>query len=161
FNWLIGSAIIVNTDFDFKWSYLPNAFLGSGFGPGDATCGRPTMTEGRLNFDGLDYETFPSELELDQFFGEGTPDSRPDVSFANQIYFMSTSPGSTPIQIIGFNNNEKRFSRTFNFSCWICTTLGAITGSATQSALKSGGNPDELEGVATGWLRVIPPQCRE
>jgi len=161
FDHLIGSAIIVNTAFDFKWSYLPISFSARGNG-GESECGHYRVNgdweSDDLHFDGKHYDSFPNTLLLNEFFGEGSPPDHPDLSFSNKLYMMSTSSGVTPIDLLGWNNNEKRFSRTFSFVCWLETTLGDITGAVTQGNLSRDGNPDELRGVATGWLKFVPDQ---
>jgi hypothetical protein len=165
FNNLIGSAHVVNSEFDFQWAYTPYPFLGrpgggSPFGTDD--CGRAftdAPASGNFssaNFNGTELSLFPDVLYLDQFFGEGSPATRPGVSFSNTLYLMSTSPNLTSVRMLGWNNNEKRFSRTFDFTCWTETSLGELTQAVTQANLANDSNPDELAGVQTGWLQLDP-----
>lgn len=161
---LIGSAIVVNSEFDFEWSYTPYAFEGipngnPAFGQDD--CQRPfTDTPGSGDFNTIDfngtteYSTFPDTIFLDMYFGEGTSDARPGVTFSNNLVLMATSPRDTDVNLLGWNNNERRFSRTFRFSCWTSTTLGELTNAVTQENLAIDANPDELRGVSTGWLQM-------
>jgi hypothetical protein len=165
FDHLIGSALVVNSEFDFQWAYTPYPFQGL---PGGATphgfdaCNRPftdvpsSGNYGTADFNGAELSSFPATLYLDQFFGEGSPASRPAVSFDNTLYLMSTSPNLTGVRLLGWNNNEKRFSRTFNFRCWTEASLGEITSAVTQANLSIEGDMDELVGVATGWLQLDP-----
>ncbi len=161
FNYLLGSAIVVNSEFDFQWSYTPYAF--ESLGRGGAPCqnileqpGDPTFDT--LDFDGIEYSAFPSTLYLDHFFGEG--EARPGVTFSNMLYLLSTDPGGplpeemTNVDVQGYNNNERGFSRSFRFNCYTVTTLNDITNAASQAALATDGNPDELGGISSGWLRM-------
>jgi hypothetical protein len=181
FDFLIGSAIIVNTDFDFSWSYLPYSFEAQFVDTGSRTdrCGRRTIEDdGCVRFGDPDdddhdgnttgkgltfYDRFPDVLLLDHFFGEGTAAGAPGTTFSNRLVLLSTNPSFqeddddstiTRVSLLGWNNNERRFSRTFQFSCWFESTLADITGAATQRSLAVDGNPDELAGVATGWLKL-------
>lgn len=165
FNHLIGSAHVVNSEFDFEWAYTPYPFIGlpgGSLGLGVDDCGREftdTPATGNFssaNFNGLELSQFPDLLYLDSFFGEGTPATRPNVSFSNTLYLMSTSSNLTSVRMLGWNNNEERFSRTFDFTCWTETSLGELTQAVTQANLSDDGNPDELGGVATGWLQFDP-----
>jgi hypothetical protein len=165
FDHLIGSAIVVNSEFDFEWAYTPYPFQGL---PGGATphgfdaCNRPftdvpsSGNYGTADFNGAELSSFPATLYLDQFFGEGNPASRPAVFFENALYVMSTSTNLTGVRLLGWNNNEKRFSRTFDFRCWTEATLGEITNAVTQANLSVDGDMGELFGVATGWLQLEP-----
>lgn len=166
YDWLIGSAIVVNSEFDFQWAYTPYAFEGlAGSGATDA-CNRPILDidPGNLNFDGVELSSFPDTLLLDHFFGEGTPATRPAVSFDNTIYLMSSSPGgfqnSTNVSLIGWNNNEKRFSRTFSFDCYYFGNLGSITNAVNQASLDTDSDDGELAGVEYGWLRLTTTNGR-
>jgi len=163
YDWLIGSAIVVNSEFDFQWAYTPYAFEGLG-GAGMDACGRllldppGDLDENTMDFDNSELSAFPATLLLDHFFGEGVPATRPAVSFDNTIYLMSSSPGglgnSTNVSVVGWNNNERRFSRTFSFDCYYFSNLGAITNAVTQANLDNASDNGELAGVDYGWLRL-------
>lgn len=176
FDYLVGSATVVNTEFEFEWSYLPYSFKAVFNGTGwDNPCGRKVIDdEGCIKFGNPDnegpgysyYDRFPDRLIINRFFGEGTPDSQPGLDFANNLYLLSTmssypEPFETTLSILGWNNNERRFSRTFRFACWLCTSLGSITGSVTQANLARDGDEDELVGVATGWMTFTAQPGRD
>lgn len=169
FDHLIGSATIVNTDFDFSWAYLPYSFEAVFTNPmGRDRCGRLLIEDdGCVKFGNPDeegpgvtyYDRFPDTLLLDRFFGEGSDDGAPAYTFTNRIVLLSTDPGfedpeETRISIVGFNNNERRFSRTFEFICWVESTLANITLGTSQESLDVNSDEDELGGVNTGWLRI-------
>ncbi len=160
---MIGSAHIVNSEFDFEWAYTPYSFEGNpaaaDSGRGMDDCGRfftdtDAFTPSTVDFDGFEYSTFPDLLYLDQFFGEGTPAAAPGVTFSNSIYLMATSPSVTNMRLLGWNNNERRFSRTFSFNCWTEASLGQLTQAVTQANLDVDGDDSELNGVNTGWLQL-------
>ncbi len=163
FNHLIGSAIVVNSEFDFQWSYTPYAFVADFFLRSDCENYVDVPSDpdfDTMDFDGREYSAFPEFLYLDHFFGEGTPAGNPAVSFSNTLYLMSTSPGGpevedmTSVFIQGYNNNERGFSRTFRFNCYTVTTLNDLTGATTQSNLATNGDAGELGGIAYGWLKM-------
>lgn len=162
FNHLIGSAHIVNSEFDFEWAYTPYPFLGNpndNINRGQDRCSRDftdfagSGDSTTVDFNGTEYSKFPDILYLDQFFGEGTPAGK-NISFSNTLYLMATSPNRTDVRMLGWNNNERRFSRTFDFNCWTETTLSELTNAVTQANLAVRSNLSEAEGVATGWLQL-------
>ncbi len=160
YNHLIGSGIVVNSEFDFQWAYTPYAFEAifdfdalNGLVDG---CGRKIVpdTDDIINFDGYEYSSFPDVLLLDHFFGEGTPENGPGVTFDNMIFLMSTESLDTDLSILGWNNNERRFSRTFQFDCFFMGKLSDISRAVTQSYQDIDANDAELGGINTGWLKI-------
>ncbi len=162
FNYLIGSAIVINSEFDFQWSYTPYAFASRGRSDG---CHTPIDVPGsddfdRMDFDDIEYSSFPELVMLDHFFGEGTPAGNPALTFSNTLYLMSTSPGGpevedmTEVFVQGYNNNERGFSRTFRFNCYLVTSLNDLTGATTQANLATNGDSGELGGISYGWLKM-------
>ncbi len=157
FDFLIGSAIVVNSEFDFQWAYTPYAFEAIFDGVADLdACDRPVLIsdDGFINFDDIEYSSFPETLYLDHFFGEGTNSNRPNVAFSNMLFLMSTQAEDTDLAIIGYNNNERRFSRSFNFDCYFMGALSELTGAVTQTALDVDGDDGELAGINYGWLKL-------
>jgi len=169
FDFLIGSAIVVNTDFDFSWSYLPYSFEAVFTNPVERDrCGRTLIEDdGCVKFGNPDeegpgttyYDRFPDTLLIDRFFGEGGDDGAPAFTFTNRLVLLSTDPGfedpeETRISIVGFNNNERRFSRSFDFICFLESTLADITLGTSQESLDVNSDEDELGGVNTGWMRI-------
>jgi hypothetical protein len=173
FDHLVGIATVVNSDFNFEWSYLPYSFGASFSGRGwYGECQRRLIDDdGCIKFGNPDhegpgvsyYDPFPDELIIPRFFGEGSPDSRPGLDFSNTLYLLSTMssyppPAQTGLNILGWNNNERRFSRTFRFSCWTAVSLGDLTAAVSQDNLSAGGDPEETLGVATGWMKFESQQ---
>lgn len=169
YDYLVGSATVVNTELNLEWTYSPYSFGAQFKGVGwYSPCERKLIDDdGCIKFGNPDndgpskcyYDPFPDKLIIPKFFGEGQAASVPGVTFSNNLYLLSTmpsypEPSLTQLNILGWNNNERRFSRTFRFDCWLCTNLGAITASVTQANLKNGGNPEELLGIATGWMCI-------
>jgi len=172
FNYLVGMATVVNMDFNFEWSYLPYSFSAHFTGSGwDDNCRRRLIEDdGCIKFGNPDhegpgvvyYDRFPDTLIIPRFFGEGSPDSQPGLTFSNNLFLMSTMssfppPNQTALNILGWNNNERRFSRTARFACWLSAPLGDFTSAVSQDNLASGGDPDETLGVATGWMTLKAP----
>jgi len=163
FDFLIGSAIVVNSDFDFEWEYAPYTFRAlteeTGEDHGETSCGHKYVDEGSenddftLDFDGVEYDYFPRTLFIDQFFGEGNPAELPgNQSFSNTLYLMSTEMTGTTVNILFWNNNEVRFSRGFQFDCWTEASLSEISAIALESNLRSSYDSSELNGIPTGWV---------
>jgi hypothetical protein len=153
FDFLIGSAIIVDTDVDFLFSYTPYAFRGlpeGGGGAGTDACDRDftDLNDNRAaDFDGEEYDLFPDELLLDQFFQEAGP-------FRDELTLLSTSMQGTSVTLLVHNNREQSFSRGFTFDCWTRGPLGLIS----NVFGRLNGDPDELRmstgrSVQTGWIR--------
>ncbi len=153
FDYLIGSAIIVDMDLDFLNSYTPFPFRGlpdGGEGPDEDGCGRQ-LTDVNLDtfadFDGIEYDFFPDDLLLDQFFQE-----RGIVS--NELALMSTEPMQTVVQLEIRNNRERAFSADLPFDCFTKGPLGAISNVFGRLL----GDPNELRtssggSLQTGWVR--------
>ncbi len=157
FDFLIGSAVVVNSEFDFQWAYTPYAFraIFTGVNTTD-DCDRPVLVNdnGSIDFNNVEYDCFPETLYLDHFFGEGTNSNRPNVEFSNMIFLMSTEAEGTNLAIVGYNNNERRFSRSFAFDCYFMGPLSELTGATTQAALDTDGDDGELAGINYGWLKL-------
>lgn len=149
FDYLIGSAIVVQSDLNFLWAYTPYAFRGIPDPGNPCDRGRTDKdSDGALDFDDKEYDLFPAELYIDSFFEEKN-------NFSNQLTLMSTA-GQDYINEVNFwfwNNIEQKFSRTFKFVCWWSGSLAEI--SAVVKNLN--GDPEELghPPVETGWAQII------
>ncbi|MBI1853038.1 MAG: hypothetical protein HYR85_22070 [Planctomycetes bacterium] len=173
FDFLIGSAILVNTGTDFIAGYTPYTFKALTSGPDNDGCDRNSTDlngDGQADFDNNEYEFFPETLILDRFFEE-------DARFQNKIAIMTTRGVNDPnvptvcATALYFNNRENRTrdggdddrtcigprSRTFCFNCWTRAPLGMLF----HGALDLNGDPNELRvrgiPVQTGWLRFATP----
>ncbi len=168
FDFLIGSAIVVNMDFDFEWEYAPYVFRslakenGSSFD--ETRCGHayvdggPGEADFQADFDGVEYDFFPRFLYIDQFFGEGDPLELPGSQrFSNTLYLMSTEMTGTSVNILFWNNNETRFSRGFQFDCFTEASLSEISNIALESQIRSRYNSNELMGIPYGWVSFDAP----
>jgi hypothetical protein len=161
FDYLIGSAIIVKAGqaTDFLWSYTPFVFRGLVTTGDQSACNfyfTDTDGENDADFDGVEYETFPSTAYIDNFFAENS-------DFSNRFYLMVPAGvgGSDLFELALriWNNSEQQFSQTDAIGCW----LGGIPLSElTQQVLASriGGDPQELvdpvsgDPVLTGWIEI-------
>jgi hypothetical protein len=163
FDFLIGSAIVVNSDFNFEWEYAPYTFRAlveeSGEDFGATSCGHFYADGGAdeddftLDFDGVEYDFFPRTLFIDQFFGEGDPaELVGPQTFSNTLYLMSTEMLGTTVNFLFWNNNETRFSRGFQFDCWTEASLSEISSIALESNLRSRYDASELHGIPYGWV---------
>lgn len=168
FDYLVGSAIVVlagggaeEEDTDFMWSYTPYAFraLVVDCPPeGESNCGfcfTDFVNPGFADF-GVEYESFPGTLYLDNFFAEdGTP------NIENTLYLMipdGIGGFNFRLNVIGFNNNEVLFSRILTIPCWFANSLGSITSQVKEPNLKIGAadelpNPKSGGFLYTGWMR--------
>jgi len=150
FDYLIGSAILVQSDLNFLWAYTPYVFRGVPQSSTPPPCLFNLSDldgDDALDFDGAEYDAFPAELFLDSFFEE-------TGNFTNQLTLLSTA-GQDYINEMNFlfwNNIEEKFSRTFKFVCWWSGPLSEIS----TIAKGLGGDPEELghPPVETGWLSI-------
>jgi hypothetical protein len=169
FDFLIGSAMIVNTGTDFIDAYTPYSFkalTSSGDNDGCDRSSTDVNGDGQADFDNIEYEFFPQTLILDRFFQE-------DSRFQNEIALMTTvgveRPRVDPVcaTALYFNNRENRTrdggdngfcqgpnSRTFCFNCFTRGPLGSLF----RGSLVLNGDPNELRvrniPIQTGWLRL-------
>jgi hypothetical protein len=152
-DFLIGSAQVVEGDLNLMWQYTPNVFRAR-TSPG--TIGSPPclrfLTD--LDDDGAmdlgtppEYQAFPRELYLDSFFEERN-------NFANELTLMSTSGQDyiNEVDFLFYNNSEVKFSRTFKFVCWWSGPLSEISGVVGDL----NGDEEELghPPVETGWAHI-------
>ena len=148
---LIGSAIIVEADDEFVWSYTPYAFrsmIENCTVEDTLPCGAidrcVTDVDGQndIDFDGNELMYFPNDLILDNFFEEGRR------KIYNELTLMSTRSGSTSVSAWIWNNEETRFSSSFAFECHFRDRLSEIS----NIVLDLGGNDNEA--FHSGWLHL-------
>ncbi len=148
FDHLIGSCIVVQSGFNFLWSYTPYSFRAL---PGDGApadlCNLPSTdsdADGACDWDGDEYDLFPAELYVDSFFQE-------NGNFTNQLTLLSMAGADyeTEVGVLFWNNIEQKFSRTFRFTCWYSGALSDISAIVTNL----GGDADEIGqgAVENGW----------
>ncbi len=161
FDFLTGSATIASATAqgaldNGKWTYLAYAFEGIAANPnGSDDCGRKIVTmTSNFNFDGTDYTTFPDEVILEHFEGEGTPLTQPG-NYKGTLYLMNSSRLTANVSMAAWNNNSVPVTRNFSTSpCLEEYQLTDLSPALTQVNLAVGYNPSELRGISTGWLRL-------
>ncbi len=168
YDFLIGSAIIVKSnnasDTDFLFSYTPYTFRGlvsSCTAPGSQSrCGYCLTDENSNNaadFNGNEYECFPGTLYLDMFFAEGQtwPVGSGDTT-GNQLYLMIPEGiggnDTFRLSLRIWDNSEDPSSRTLSTNCWFNGSLSDLSGRVLADNI--GGDPEELPGLLTGWMRL-------
>jgi hypothetical protein len=160
FDYLIGSAIVVDTLTDFLFQYHPYGFRGlpGEGGDGEDACGRlftDLDEDGRADFDGEEYDFWPRKLLLDEFFQEGgVPPFRNELTLAS-CDVDHRDRDDTSVSALIWNNREVRFSRSFSFECFFRAPLSSIS----NIARNLNGDPNELVSNAgrvlqAGWLEL-------
>jgi len=149
YNFLIGSAIIVESDLNFVWSYTPFAFKSHVMDCPEvhaSNCGycfTDVADYGWANFDGVEYDQFPDDLILDNFFQQSG-------GMSNELTLMSTKDiGDTNVTAYIWNNDEEVFSKGFVFTCHTRGPLSLISQVVTDLGGVSGQNPEKFQ---TGWI---------
>ena len=102
FDSLIGSAIVVESALDLLWSY--QAFAFDALPDSDPCDFLPTDADGdgAIDFDGVEYAQFPSEIFVDAFFEEGP-------TIANQLSLISMADRAHTSEIrLWIHNNDRR-----------------------------------------------------
>lgn len=155
FDYLVGSAIVVDKGTNLSFGYTPYAFLGLTEGNGEETpCGHRTTDadrDGRADFNGIEYDYFPLYLHLDNFFEEGG-----NPNFASELTLLSLRFfGQTTLSFLIYNNREDQFSRGMRIDCFYRDSLRNVSGVVTNLD----GDPNELvfpgmRQAESGWLRV-------
>jgi len=150
FDMLIGSAIVVQSDLNFLWSYTPYSFLGGAVGGAPTPCARAATdadADLALDFDGIEYSLFPREIFVDSFFEE-------TGNFANALTLLTTTGPDFQAEVafLFWNNIEQKFSRTFRFTCWHTSPLSEIS----QIVTDLGGDDEETgrPDTETGWASI-------
>jgi hypothetical protein len=165
FDYLIGSAIVVNTGAEFLFHYLPYSFRSlaseniSTLSDPEDNCGRAFTdlnNDGEADFDGMEYDFWPAILLLDQFFGTSV-----GVSFIETITLASCdvdhfdNDDGSIVHVIRWNNREQFTSRTFSFDCWFNGLLSDISNAFNTL----NGDPNELvvgnKHLQSGWASFV------
>ncbi len=154
FDYLIGSAVVVESQANMLWQYTPYSFIGRPTIGEPAACARVTTdispTDDYMDFDGLEYSEFPGMLYVDSFFEESG-------QFDDRLTLMSLSGANytNELSLLFWNNVEQKFSRTFRFTCWWTGQLTEISSIAGNL----GGTPGDDAGTGNfqnGWLSIEP-----
>jgi len=152
FDHLVGSAIVVESDLNFLWSYRAVG-MQTGYVVEDCLDVRnpdafPGDQDGVPDYDGVEYSKFPEKLILDSFFEEGGPHR-----FTSRLTLLATSGPSyeNETQFTIWNNAETKYSRSFKFTCWWSGPLSDI--SAIVADL--GGDEGEIgHQTENGWIEI-------
>jgi len=156
FDYLVGSAIVVDKGTDLSFGYTPYSFRGlpEGDRDGEGSCGNNVTDldqDGRADFDGREYDFFPLFLHLDNFFEEGgQPNFSSELTLLSLRFF-----GETTLSFLIYNNREDVFSRGVRIPCFFRDSLRRISNVVTNLD----GDPNELvfpgnKSAETGWLRI-------
>ena len=174
FNYLVGSAIVISTaegqeDTDFLWSYTPYAFRAVDYDGDASRCGHKIVDktssgvgdDGTLfaDFDGIEYETFPSTLYVDNFFAENDPNFDVD----NRVFVMvpdGFGGNNFNLSLLFFDNDETEFSASRSIGCFLDKSLSELSTIVFKDNLAAT-SVNELPHptmpgvyVYTGWVRI-------
>lgn len=157
FDYLIGSALIVDGKSNFFWSYTPYVFKGLPQDGAPAACTHNDTDDngdGNIDFDGTEYPSLRSRIVIDSFFEEsGMVDTKLTLmSFAGADY-------TNDLNMYFWNNEEQKFSRSFRFTCYWRGSLSEISSIVRDL----GGSTDESGPLMpqTGWLEIVASQVRD
>ncbi len=157
-NYLAGSAQIFDFTSGAIYVYPAIPFC-SPKDPGENT---DMNWNGRIDFDGVEYEKMHRDLIVDSFFAAGN--SR--IALAD---FSCLPEGrETTVLFSIWNDNEYALSMQFPFRCWFETELDMISVLFTQQWLQTVPNdPEELDincdGIndfESGWIRITGIQSQ-
>ena len=152
-DYLVGSALVVEFGGGFGgiYAYQPAAYDAIG------AEGTPTDVDfdGRLDFDGIEYEQLPDTLAIDGFLGLGG--SR--LSLVNMTEDRSAVVN---VQLYIWNDNEKPLSAQFSFRCWFEQRLDVISAAFSEAFLAANFNDgdevdldcDGFDDIESGWATV-------
>ena len=113
-------------------------------------------TNGRIDFDGIEYETGPDHVVADSFL--------PILDSRLVLFPLVPDPAHTDVTVSFdvFNDNELPLSLTFTFRCYLEAELDRLSPLFTEAYLRGTPNdPTELDidcdredDLETGWFRV-------
>ncbi|MEZ5977909.1 MAG: hypothetical protein R3F34_06805 [Planctomycetota bacterium] len=151
FNYLIGSEQIVSAG---GGMYSLNAIPFTS--PQPAKADTDVDQDGRLDFNGVEYEGIADELYIDSYIG----------AIAGELVLISLTGGEylTNVNFVIYNDDEFQLSAQYSFACWTRTPLAAISGYFTALGLATTPddpseldiNCDGLQDLDTGWAIVRP-----
>jgi len=149
-NYLVGSELVVTAS-SSVYALMPYSFESN----------KPEGTSadhnsnGRLDFNNVEYEALPAELYLDSFVGA--------VASRLVLFGMTGNVNDQiTVKMDVFNDNEFPLSYTFSFKCWFEIPLQDLSHLFTQTFLQgTPHDPDELDincsGIGdfeTGWAKI-------
>lgn len=145
FDYLVGSALVVESGLDFMWSYQPYVF--------EAATGDPIACERRLtdldgdgafDFDGSEYAKLPSEIFIDGFFEE-----KGRISNRLVLISMGDRAHTNEVTVFVYNNVADPTATLFEMP-------GFWTGSLSDVSFVAenlDGDPEEAP-IETGWAVI-------
>lgn len=151
-NHLVGSQLVINFGSGGFYSLTPIPLRAI------ADQGSPTEVDmdGRLDFDGIEYEQLPDDLQLDAFLGVGDPR-------LTLINFSGDQSAVVSVHFAVFNDNEFPLSTQFSFRCWFSEPLSSLSGVFSQAYLLNNTpndpgevdiNCDGINDLESGWARI-------
>lgn len=151
---LVGHAIFMdmNVGFGGVYSYLPASYQAI---PADGQLTDADF-DGRIDFDGVEYEQLPDELYLDAFLGV--------AGSRLALFDLSGEKNATVgVQFYVWNDNERATSTSFSFRCWFEQDLTAISAIFSEAFLAANhpNDPSEVDtdcdgvqDLESGWARI-------
>lgn len=146
FDYLVGSARVIDRAGDGLWQYTPFAFQAIPETTDPCAPATPDADlDGAVDFDGIEYEKFPRRLMLDSFFEESGRST-------NLVAFMSTAGTGlrSELELVFWNNRGQKFNRSFHFSRVWSGRLSEISTIVTNL----NGDEEEFQAAETGWVEI-------
>ena len=142
FEYLVGSALMVDSDINMMYSYTPVCL--TGVPTSNDVCDlAETDLDGDTapDFDGAEYGMLPNQVIIPTFIEE-------KGQFSNELALFTTAGGYYDVEVnwLFYNNNERAYSRSQRITCYWKGALSEISNVVTVL----NGDPDELA-VETGW----------
>jgi hypothetical protein len=116
--------------------------------------------DGKLELNGIEFSAAPKLMFFPRFFGQ--PDTGSSGLFSSKLILINLTGGqyfNAVSEVLIYNDNEKPFSATAEFSCFTMIPLNELSGAVQNSFLVSTDHdPIEPVGFAglveTGWFSV-------
>jgi len=150
FNYLIGDEVLVNVSQNYLAGMAAIGIQAVATGSDVTNTGHARTDsstnggdgDGKVDFDGHEYATWPDTLFIDSFLEQST-------GVTTTLTLLSSLGGDweTTVAYLFYNNEETSYSRNHKFNCWTQVTLEEI--SEVTGSL--GGSTSE---VASGWASM-------
>ena len=145
FNDLIGDEIVVDVAENKVWTVPAvghRARVTSGPTDGNGRRKTDANGNGKIDFDGVEYDFYPDHLYLGSFFEQ-------TAALEGQLILVSGLGGlyRVWVNLLIYDNEEESFSRGFEFTGWTSIPLRTLS----QVTARLGGAASE---PAVGWMRI-------
>jgi hypothetical protein len=153
FDWLIGSSLTLTGSIATAYETPPFVFkAGAALADGAPT---DINNDGIRQFNGIEYELLPDQLEFPSFAGV-------NAQFSDELILINLTGGqqfNTLVDFLVWNDNEQVFSVQYEFTCWVRVLLANISPLFTDVFLKTtNDSPTEIAGVPAapdfGWFQI-------